>query len=86
MIEIVWGRIKESEGDIFTQIRGKRFTYKVKGNLLKLDTTNRSISKTVILQALEFVPLSNTVPVQHLQAPSYIYAILMDKRIRQDNW
>jgi hypothetical protein len=32
------------------------------------------------------VPLENTVPVQHLRGPSYIYAILMDPRIRQDDW
>lgn len=86
MIELVWNRIKEAEGEVFTQIRGKQFTYTVKGNILELDRTNRSISKTVISQALEFLPLENTVPVQHLQAPSYIYAILMDKRIKQDNW
>ncbi|GAG82416.1 unnamed protein product, partial [marine sediment metagenome] len=34
----------------------------------------------------EFIPLSGTTEIQHLQGPSYIYAILMDKRIRKDNW
>ena len=37
-------------------------------------------------EAAALVPLANTVPVQHLRAPSYIYAILMDPRIRQSDW
>jgi hypothetical protein len=86
MIELVWKRIKEYEGEIFKQIRGGEFTYNVKGNVLELSRTNRSISKTVIEEALKYVPLENTVLVQNLQAPSYLYAILMDKRIRVDNW
>jgi hypothetical protein len=32
------------------------------------------------------VPLSSTVEMNHLQGPSYIYAILMDSRIRRDDW
>jgi hypothetical protein len=35
---------------------------------------------------LRYVPLPNTVPVQHLRGPSYIYAILMDSRIRRTDW
>ena len=27
------------------------------------------------------MPFKNTVPLQHLRAPSYLYAILTDKRI-----
>ena len=37
-------------------------------------------------EALKFVPLNNTVPLQNLQAPSYLFAILMDKRIRKSDW
>lgn len=86
MIELVWQRIKDYEGEIFSQIRGGEFTYIVKGNIIELSRTNRSVSKNTIEQALMYVPLENTVPVQHLQAPSYLYAILMDKRIRMSDW
>jgi len=85
-INVVWKRICEHEGQEFRQIRGKPFTYSVSGNVLFLNCTNRSISKRTIEQALEYVPLDNTVPVQHLQAPSYIYAILMDNRICNGLW
>lgn len=86
MIELVWQRIKEHEGEIFRQIRGGEFTYLVKGNYIELSRTNRSISKTTFEDALRYVPLENTVPVQNLQAPAYLYAILMGKRIRMSDW
>ena len=86
LLEQVWERIKEFEGEEFCQIRGGKFTYALKGNLLELSRTNRSVSKNAIKEALKFVPLNNTVPLQNLQAPSYLFAILMDKRIRKSDW
>lgn len=86
MIEEVWERIKEYEGNVFRQIRGGEFTYKIKGNLIVLSRTNRTISKNTFREALKYVPLENTVPLQNLQAPSYLFAILMDKRIRKNDW
>lgn len=86
MIEIVWQRIIENEGQTFKQINGGVFTYKVIGNSIILSRTTRNISKKTFNEALKLVPLENTVPVQHLQAPSYLFAILMDKRIRKNDW
>jgi hypothetical protein len=34
----------------------------------------------------ELVPLTTTAPLQRLQGPSYLYAILMDDRIRHGDW
>ena len=85
-IETVWNRIVSCEGDAFHQIRGKEFTYFVAGNSVKLSTTNRSISKTTSGQALEFVLLPDAILEQHLQAHSYLYAILMDSRIMAGLW
>ena len=81
MIEQTWQRIVENEGNVFTQIRGKQFTYEVVGTSIKLATTNQHVAKSEFEKAVSFLPLSNTVPIQHLRAPSYIYAILTDKRI-----
>ncbi|QQE77315.1 hypothetical protein [Alicyclobacillus sp. SO9] len=87
MIDAVWERIKNCEGQVFEQIRGQEFTYNVIGdNSIELNRTNRMVSRKTFEQALEHVPLENTVPVQRLQAPSYIFAILMDDRIRQNDW
>jgi len=86
MVETAWNRVVAQEGEVFTQIRGKEFTYKVAGNAILLSTTNQQVSKTEFDKALPLLPLSNTVAIQHLHAPSYIYAILMDRRIRQNKW
>lgn len=84
--DIVWKRICDNQGQEFRQIRGKIFTYSIRGNTAYLNCTNRSFSKSTIKQALEFVPLKNTVPLQHLQAPSYLYAILTNERIKKNLW
>lgn len=81
MVEKIRTSIFENEGEIFKQIKGKEFTYQIVGNGLKLSTTNQIISKSVIEKAIELLPVENTVPFQHLRAPSYLYAILTDKRI-----
>lgn len=43
MIESVWKRIHQQEGQVFTQIRGGQFTYSIRGNMLELSRTTRSI-------------------------------------------
>jgi len=85
-IEEVWIRIVANEGKTFTQIRGGQFTYEVKGGAIVLSRTNRILSKNEFEKALVFVPIENTVTLQHLQAPSYLYAILTDERIKCNLW
>lgn len=85
-ISIVWDRIVQHQSETFHQIRGKEFTYEVIDERIVLHTTNQHIAKRQIEKALELVPLENTQQVHHLRAPSYIYAILMDKRIRNGLW
>jgi hypothetical protein len=82
----VWRRIVNHSGATFHQKRGKPFTYEARGRTIYLHTTDRVISRTAIENALERVPLENTIAVQDLSAPSYIYGILMDPRIRWDDW
>jgi len=84
--EEIWGRIKEHSGETFKQIRGGEFTYDFMRGYIILSRTNHNISRSDFKEAYSLVPLKNTVPVQHLRGPSYIYAILMDKRIRKDDW
>ena len=56
------------------------------GNAVRLSTTNYNVGKGTFEKALQLMPLSNTVPIQNLPAPSYVYAILMDDRIRQNDY
>jgi hypothetical protein len=84
--DTVWERIKLRAGERFVQIRGGEFTYEVIGGHVVPDRTNQQIPKSHFEEAFGLLPLENTVPVQHLRGPSYIYAILMDKRIRENDW
>ncbi len=85
-INTVWARIQAYAGETFHQIRGAEFTYELHGASLLPDRTHRYIPKSNFQTALQLVPLHSTAPLQALQGPSYIYAILMDSRIRQNNW
>lgn len=85
-LEAIWARIKACEGETFRQIRGGEFTYTVAGSAVIPDRTNQNIPRAHFEEATTLLPLSNTVPVQHLRGPSYIYAILMDSRIRGKDW
>jgi len=85
-IEAVWSRIEAVAGQKFRQIRGGEFTFKVYSAHLSPNRTNQNIPKSHFAEALRLVPLQNTVPLQHLRGPSYIFAVLMDGRIRQSDW
>ena len=84
--QTVWERIRAHAGCVFRQLRGREFTYEVRGNVLRPNTTNRNIPKSDFDKAIRLLPIKNTVPLQNLQGPSYIFAILADERIRCKEW
>jgi hypothetical protein len=67
-------------------IRGATFHYEVAGGHVLPDRTNQQLPKSHFEKALAFVPLADTTVIQDLRGPSFIYAILMDPRIRQSDW
>ena len=85
-IEEVWSRIEAHAGETFRQIQGAEFTYAVRSGSIWPNRTNRALPRSDVKRALEHVPRDSTVPLQGLQGPSYLYAILMDPRIRQQDW
>ncbi len=82
----VWQRIETHSGERFEQIRGGEFIYKVESGHVIPDRTNQQIPKSNFEKAFSMVPLPDTTMIQNLRGPSYIYAILMDKRIRLGDW
>jgi hypothetical protein len=84
--EEIWERIRQCEGQTFQKVRGGTFTYRMTNSALIPDTTPRNIPRKDVLEAFGYVPLRNTVEVQHLQGPSYLFAVLMDERIRRSDW
>ena len=85
-INSVWERIEALAGQEFHMIRGAAFLYEVSGGHVLPDRTNQQIPKSHFEKALAFVPLTDTTAIQDLRGPSFIYAILMDPRIRQADW
>lgn len=85
-IDEVWPRIRAFAGHEFRQKGGKRFTYSARENYIRLETTNRNISRTAFSRALERVPLDGPGQVNDLSGPSYIYGVLMDDRISRGRW
>ena len=83
-IDIVWSRIATHKGETFHQKRGKPFTYRVEGGTVCLDTTNQAIARGQFKEALDRMPLSGPGQINDLRGPSYIYAILTDRRITID--
>jgi hypothetical protein len=81
-IEEVFRRIVDHEGQTFRQVRGESFTYSVSGQAIKLSRTNRTVGKGEFAKALEKCPLTGPGQISHVQAPSYVFAILTDDRIK----
>ena len=84
--ETIWSRIRANQSTDFTQIRGKIFSYDCRSGYISLSSTNQNIAKSQVEAAYEMVPFKSTTVLQHLRAPSYLYAILMDPRIRRQDW
>jgi len=86
-IGTIWSKITALEGEKFIQKKGQEFTYTVKGEAIVPNTTNWNIPKSSFEKALEYVPLKNISIIQKVcQGPSYVFAILMDQRIRNGLW
>jgi len=85
-VETVWARINANAGAEPRMIQGGTFSYKIVSGQVVLNSTNHQIPKSHFEKALALVPLGNTTVIQHLRGPAYIYAILMDDRIRQIDW
>ena len=85
-IEVAWRRILQREGERFETLTGGPFTYTVTGHVLRTDRTDFNLPKSQFEKALDLVPAAGPGELRDLRGPSYIYAILHDKRIRQADW
>ena len=85
-IDLVWTRIKHHAKEPFHTKTGLPFSYEVPGNYLVLDRTNRSLSKTNFRKALDAMPADGPGAIKDRQGSAYTWAILMDPRIRLQDW
>lgn len=86
----VWERIRRYAGSEFRTYTDLPFTYAVPGNFLKVTREgreiNRSLSRTNFEKAIDAMPTSHPSDLSDRQGSSYTWAILMDRRIRADDW
>ena len=81
--EAIWQRIVAHQGETFRQKRGGEFRYVAPGNYVQPDRINQNIPRSHFARAYALMPLDKVADIHHLRGPSYIYAILMDDRIRK---
>jgi hypothetical protein len=86
-VEEVWSRIVRHQNETFRQAKGQEFTYQVIGNAIEPSTTKAKIHKSQFAKALPHAPFAKVSDVpKSVFGPSYVYAILMDPRIRKNDW
>ena len=89
--ETVWQRIRTSEGMTFSTKTGLSFDYEIEGSTaLWVNRDGRKVDqripKSVFGTAFERVPLEDTSAVKNLRGSSYVYGIMMNARIRSEDW
>ncbi|MFC8501300.1 hypothetical protein ACFUC1_03000 [Pedococcus sp. NPDC057267] len=89
-IDVVWPRIAQHAGETFYTATGLHFTYRVPGQYLRVTRDgreiNRSLSRTNFAKALKAMPADRPSGISQRQGSAYTWAILMDPRVRLDDW
>jgi len=86
-----WQRIRDHQGEEFRTVRGLPFTYEVEGDSgIWFNRDGRKINmrleRSDVEKALRRCPLENTVQIKDCIDPAYLFALLMDSRIRGSEW
>jgi hypothetical protein len=88
--EAVWHRIKAHQGEEFRTATRLPFTYEVEGAGIWFFRNgrriNRKLSRSQVDKAIARCPLRSTTEISDLMDFAYLYALLMDARIRGQAW
>ena len=88
--ESVWHRIESHQGEEFKTARRLPFTYAVEGAGIWFFRNGRRIerklSRTQVDKAIARCPLRSTTEIKDLMDYPYLFALLMDARIRGEAW
>jgi hypothetical protein len=85
-MERTWQRIVAHSGETFHQKLGGSFTYRIEGNTLIPNRTNHRLARSQFEKALDRMPIDGPGQLHDLRGPSYLFAILTDARIRDQDW
>jgi hypothetical protein len=86
-----WKRAVAHQGEVFHTITRKSFTYAIEGESgIWFYRNSRRIPKKLrrgdLEKAVRRCPLRRTADIKDCFDPSYLYALLMDRRIRGNDW
>jgi hypothetical protein len=88
--ESVWDRIKSHQGEEFRTATGKALKYEVEGAGIWFfrdgKRINRKATRTQVDVAISRCPLATTTEIKDLMDYAYLFALLMDPRIRGQAW
>jgi hypothetical protein len=86
-IDEVWSRIGKVAGESFATKTGEPFTFQITGDVFHPSRTKHNISKPEFGKALALVPFNGPGVINRtVRGPAYVWAVLHDKRIRQNDW
>ena len=88
--ETIWRRILNHQGEQFNTVRGLPFTFEVDGAGIWFfrngKRVNRKLTQTQFEVALSRCPLKRTTEISDLMDYPYVFGMLMDRRIRGQEW
>jgi hypothetical protein len=88
--QAVWQRIQSHQGEEFRTATKLPFTYAVEGTGIWFfregRRVNRKLTRTQLEKAIARCPLRSTTEIKDLMDYPYLFALLMDPRIRCDAW
>lgn len=86
-VDDIWLRVRAMEGEEFETKTGKPFTFEISGNVFHPSRTKYNISKADFQKALDLVPIEGPGVISNLvRGSAYIWAVLHDRRVRQQDW
>jgi hypothetical protein len=90
MPDAVWRRVTAHEGEQFQTVRGLPFTFEVEDSGIWFfrdgKRINRKLTRSQFGVAVSRCPLRSTTEIKDLMDYPYLFALLMDERIRAQAW
>ena len=79
--EQVWNNIKKYQGERFETITGLNYIYKIEYDRVIVSRTYYPLTKANFKQAFDHKVINCPSDIKEVRGPSYVFAILTDKRI-----
>src|ERR1700733_13805822 len=90
ILDAVWQRVAAHAGEQFQAVRGLPFTFEVEGSGIWFfrdgKRINRKLTRPQFGVAVSRCPLRSTTEIKDLMDYPYLFALLMDERIRAQAW